>query len=272
MSKADVVAGLAADLADEAASLMEVVGSISEAQWALPTPAPTWTIHDQIAHLANFDALTRLALDSPDEFARFRDSLPDLQEYVDGVGPANAGLTGAQKLDWWRRENECLATAIAAAEPDVRVPWFGPPMSLPSKITARIMETWAHGQDVADTLGVVRAPTARLRHVSRIGVLAFANSFRAQGLPTPDVPVFVELTAPDGDDVWSWGEKFSADSVRGAALDFCLVVTQRRHLADTDLQVSGAVAEEWMSIAQAFAGPPGRRRHPGQFTVATSLG
>jgi uncharacterized protein (TIGR03084 family) len=139
-------------------------------------------------------------------------------------------------------------------------------MSIASSITARIMETWAHGQDVADALGVERAPTDRLRHVAFIGARALANSYQARGLPVPDTPVRVELRAPGGA-VWAFGPEGAADTVRGPALDFCLAVTQRRHLDDLDLELRGPVANEWLSIAQAFAGPPGPGRRPGQFAA-----
>jgi uncharacterized protein (TIGR03084 family) len=137
-------------------------------------------------------------------------------------------------------------------------------MSAASSITARIMETWAHGQDVADALGVKRVPTDRLRHVAFIGARALPNSYQARGLPVPATPVRVELRAPGGD-VWTFGPDDAADIVRGPALDFCLAVTQRRHLDDLDLERTGDVANEWLSIAQAFAGPPGPGRQPGQF-------
>ena len=136
-------------------------------------------------------------------------------------------------------------------------------MSAASFISARVMETWAHGQDVADTLGVSREPTHRLRHVAHVGVRARPFSYVTRGLPVPPEPVRVELTGPAGE-TWTW-EPDATDSVTGDALDFCLVVTQRRHVADTDLAINGPLAEEWMTIAQAFAGPPGQGRAPGQF-------
>jgi uncharacterized protein (TIGR03084 family) len=139
-------------------------------------------------------------------------------------------------------------------------------MSAASSITARIMETWAHGQDVADALGAERAPSDRLRHVAFIGARALPNSYQARGLPVPETTVRVELEAPSGG-VWAFGPEGAPDSVRGPALDFCLAVTQRRHLDDLDLELQGAVATEWMSIAQAFAGPPGPGRQPGQFAA-----
>ncbi len=148
-------------------------------------------------------------------------------------------------------------------DPSARIPWFGPPMSPASFISARLMETWAHGQDVVDTLGAQRTPTDRLKHVAHLGVRARGYSYSAHGKTLPDEPVAVELTSPGGE-TWTWDEGAPA-RVEGSALGFCLVVTQRRHIEDTNLRVTGAAAEEWMSIAQAFAGPPGEGRRPAQF-------
>jgi uncharacterized protein (TIGR03084 family) len=67
--------------------------------------------------------------------------------------------------------------------------------------------------------------------------------------------VYVELVAPSGEH-WTWGADDATDRVYGPAEDFCLVVTQRRHVDDTALVVDGANAREWMLCAQAFAGPP----------------
>jgi uncharacterized protein (TIGR03084 family) len=234
MSATNVVGGLVADLAEEHAELVGILDGQPEEE----------------------------------TFARLRDEVGDyaagLQAYVDSIGPANASRGGADKLAWWRRENALLRKAVLAAPERERVPWFGPSMSLASKVTARIMETWAHGQDVADTLGVRRVPTDRLRHVARIGVLAMPNSFATHGLEVPSEPIRVSLTAPSGA-TWEWGEADAPHIVSGPAEDFCLVVTQRRHVADTDLSVDGSAARTWIEIAQAFAGPPGAGRQPGQF-------
>jgi uncharacterized protein (TIGR03084 family) len=138
------------------------------------------------------------------------------------------------------------------------VPWFGLPMSAASSLTARIMETWAHGQDVADALGVTRVPTTRLRHVAHIGVGARAFSYLANGLEVPTEPVR------------TWGPDGVPDRVSGPALDFCLLVTQRRHRDDTALEATGPRADRWLSIAQAFAGPPGGGRTAGQFDGGTT--
>jgi uncharacterized protein (TIGR03084 family) len=156
-----------------------------------------------------------------------------------------------------------MLNALATVDPTTRIPWYGPPMGLASFISARLMETWAHGQDVIDALGAKREPTDRLRHIAFLGVRARRNSYEAHGLEMPESDVRVELTAPNGE-LWTFGDA-TEDVVRGSAEDFCLLVTQRRHPSDTDVGTKGPLAEEWMSIAQAFAGPPGEGRRPGQF-------
>ena len=162
-----------------------------------------------------------------------------------------------------------MLDGYAGCAPAARLPWFGPDMGVASSVTARLMETWAHGQDIADTLGAERSPTARLRHVAHIGIRALPYSYTVNGLPVPDQPIRVELTAPDGE-LWMWGPPGAPDRVTGSALDFCLAVTQRRHLADTSLVVTGPVAGQWMAIAQAFAGPAGPGRSPATNTATNT--
>jgi uncharacterized protein (TIGR03084 family) len=136
-------------------------------------------------------------------------------------------------------------------------------MSTMSFVTARLMETWAHGQDIADALEMPRTATSRLRHIAHLGVRTRSNSYVVRGLAGPVTPVTVALTGPAGES-WVWEESESpGDRIQGSALDFCLVVTQRRNVADTGLVVEGSTASQWMSIAQAFAGPPGPGRPSG---------
>ncbi|MCW2841095.1 MAG: hypothetical protein JWR55_2578 [Aeromicrobium sp.] len=266
-----IIEGLVEDLAAEKLGLVTILSQQPPSAWSTPTPAPRWAVHDQVAHLAHFDHVTRLCVSDPLAFIALRDEMGDLQTYVDAVGPANTGRTGAEMLQWWDHENLLLRDAALVADPTERVPWFGPSMSLASKLTARIMETWAHGQDVVDALGVVRPPTSRLKHVARIGVLAFPNSFVTRGLDVPDVPVSVSLEDPEGGEPWRWGDEASTDSVSGPAEDFCLVVTQRRHVDDTRLSIRGDVARRWMEVAQAFAGPAGDGRQAGQFGTPSGV-
>ena len=263
-AKAAVRDGVVADLAAETASLLELVSGLGEVDWNAPTPAPGWSIRDQIAHLAYFDDATLLAIDDPAGFARQRSELLTLGPgFPDAVAAAHRSRSGWRCLAWLERSRPALLDAYRAADPSLRLPWYGPDMNLVSSATGRLMETWAHGQDIADTVGVVRPATARLRHIADLGVRTFGFAYRLRGRPVPDAAVRVEVDAPDGSR-WIWGPD-ADDTVHGTALDFCLVVTQRRNLADTRLRVSGPTATEWMSIAQAYAGAPGDGRPAGLF-------
>lgn len=252
---------LCADLLAERADLVTLVGSLDDDGWRMPTPAPGWSILDQATHLAWFDGAATRAIVEPDAFRVERDRVGgDLDGFVDRVTAESRHLAGGEVLAWLVEAGERLVAAALDAGPSVRVPWYGPDMTVASSVTARVMETWAHGQDVADALGATRAPTARLRHVAFLGWRALPHAFRAHGRPAPEAPVRVELGAV------SFGPEGAADVVRGPLLDFCLVVTQRRHPDDTALVAEGPVATEWLRIAQAFAGPPGQGRRPGQFS------
>ena len=257
---------LCGDLAEETAVLAGLLAPLDETAWTLPTPAPGWSVKDQLTHLAYFDEATIQAANDPAAFIAGRaDALVDVDRFTDQIAVRYRGMTGHQVGVWFQQARRSFIAAFEVMDPRLRLPWYGPDMSAASAVTARIMETWAHGQDVADALGVDRPATAGLRQVAHIGVQTMANSFRAQGRPAPSSPLRVELRGPAGER-WDWGPPEAADRVSGPALDFCLVVTQRRHLADTSLGVQGDVAGQWMSIAQAFAGPPGPGRQPGQFS------
>jgi len=170
-------------------------------------------------------------------------------------------LAGRDVLGWWRHARGAMVEAAGGLDSRDRIPWFGPPMGALSFVSARLMETWAHGQDIADALGVGRVPTARLRHIAHLGVRARPFSYIVRGLDVPPDAVRVALTGPAGER-WEWDTDAPAGLIEGPALDFCLVVTQRRHLSDTALTVQGAAASEWLAIAQAFAGAPGPGRSP----------
>ena len=261
-----VLDALLDDLQAEHDDLMAAMAGIRESDWDAPTPAEGWSVRDAISHLAFFDRVTTVAVTDADGFQAILDEASkDLGGYVDRALEDGRTKSGDEMREWFASERAALVAAFRAADPSMRVPWFGPAMSVPSKATARLMETWAHGQDVVDGLGLDRPPTARLHHVAHIGVRALPNSFRANRREVPETMVRIELVGPGGE-AWEWGEEGADDRVSGSALDFCLVVTQRRHLDDTDLEVQGPVATEWMSIAQAFAGPPGSGRKAGQFT------
>jgi uncharacterized protein (TIGR03084 family) len=249
-----------ADLRDESADLLASVAPLADADWARATPAVGWSVQDQLNHLAWFDESAALAVTDPAEFRAGAAGLTG--DFPDLLVSRQRGMPPAATLSWFRTARAAFLSVAAATDGASRLPWYGTTMSLTSSVTARLMETWAHGQDVADALGVTRTPTARLRHVCHLGVATRAHSFRLRDLPVPTVDVLVELSAPDGA-LWTWGSAADGQVVRGSALDFCLVVTQRRHLAGTGLSTEGSVAATWLTVAQAYAGLPG----PGRGTV-----
>ncbi len=248
------------DLAEESRQLDALLADLDEDAWVLGTPAAGWRIGDHVTHLSYFDDATVVAVTDPDRFTAEAGALvahgPDFAAYV---ARQFADVGGAERLAWLRRSRAALLEAFAPIDPKARLPWYGPSMSATSALTARLMETWAHGQDVADTLGAERAPSTRLRHVAHLGVQTFAFSFTLRGLAPPAAAPRVELAAPDGS-TWTWGPDDAEELVSGPAVDFCLVVTQRRPLAETALVAAGPVSRQWLSIAQAYAGPPGTGR------------
>jgi uncharacterized protein (TIGR03084 family) len=261
-----VTTGAFQAVVSDLAALDSIVASLDLASWDRPTPCDGWSVRDQIAHLAHFDQMAALAITAP---ARFQDDVTaafaDLRAYEGRYIERGRCLVPERLLAWWRATHAALLTALKAAGGRPRLPWYGVSMSPVSFATARLMETWSHGQDVVDTLGIDRVHTDRLRHVAFLGVRTRANGYLARGLAPRTEPIRVDLVLPSGAP-WSGGDARADERITGSAVDFCLVVTQRRHVADTTLRVEGAAATEWMAIAQAFAGPPGAGRKPGQFS------
>ena len=249
-----------ADLQAESEDLDALVSALSDEAWATPTPAEGWTIAHQIAHLAWTDAAATLAVTDPEAFAgEVQKAFATSATAVDDAAAEGAARPPQELLASWRDGRAALAAVLLTSPPGARIVWFGPPMSATSMATARLMETWAHGQDIADALGVTRLPTPRLRHVAHLGVRTRDFAFLVRDRTPPAEPFRVELHAPDGS-IWIWGSDDAAQSVTGPALDFCLLVTRRRHRDDLALVAVGSDADAWLDIAQAFAGPPGAGR------------
>ncbi|MEU5977984.1 TIGR03084 family metal-binding protein [Streptomyces sp. NPDC047315] len=252
------------DLRDEGDALDSLVGGAPVADWGRRTPAPGWSVAHQIAHLAWTDRVALLAVTDADAFAVETEKASAAPySFVDEAAEEGAVRPPVELLARWREGRAALQDALSAAPAGARFPWYGPPMGAMSMATARLMETWAHGQDVADALGVAREPTARLRHVVHIGVRTRDFAFGVRGMTPPGEEFRIELTAPGpGGERWTYGPKDAAQRVTGPAVDFCLLVTQRANRADLALTADGPDADRWLDIAQAFAGPAGRGRDP----------
>jgi len=256
----DVLEQVLADLAAEGDALDALVAPLDESGWRTLTPADGWDIATTVVHLAwtdecaiaagtdkeTWDALVLRAMGNPEGF-------------VDDEAFAGAKATGAEIYARWTASRPDLGAMLRAYPEGQKLPWYGPPMSPTSMATARFMETWAHALDVADALGARPEPTDRIKHIAHLGVRTRGFAFGVHGLEAPAEEIRVELTAPSGE-TWTWGPEEAVQKVTGSAYDFCLLVTQRTHRADTDLVAVGEDAERWLGIAQAFAGPSGAGR------------
>lgn len=255
-------------LSAEGQEVDRLVAELEPAQWALPTPAPGWTIAHQIAHLSATFRMAATAAASPDEFQA-------MMARMSGGFDANVAAALAPYLDKspdvmlarWRDERTAAEKALAAVPPDQVVPWLVRPLPPGVLAAAGMMELIGHGQDIADALGVRRQWTDRIGHVVGFAVRVWDFGYQARGLTPPDVTFRFELDAPSGQR-WEFGPADAPQKITGPASDFCLLVTRRRHRADTALVAHGAAADQWLDIAQAYRGPAGQGRRPGQFPLA----
>jgi uncharacterized protein (TIGR03084 family) len=253
------------DLAAEAQELDALVAELDSADWARPTPAPGWTVAHQIAHLGFIAHLAWAAAADQAEFGRLAAAAAgDFQGAVDASVAEYLAGGSAETLARWRAEQEAATKALAAVPADQTVPWLVNPLPPSVLAAAGLMELFGHGQDVYDALGVDRVPTDRIGHLAFFGTRTRDFGYLAHQLTPPTEEFRFELTAPSGV-VWKFGPEDAEQRIVGPAHDFCLLVTRRRHHADLALTATGGEAAGWLEIAQAYRGPAGEGRRPGQF-------
>jgi len=256
----------AQDFLSESEALYSLVTSLSEQDFERKTAFKDWTINTVIRHLHLWNWAADLALKDTDAFQAFlvelrsgRGSLNEFEkEWVDG-------LSGQALVQTWRGFFSEMTARFDVADPARRVAWAGPDMSVRSSITARLMETWAHGQEVYDLLGVVRENADRIRNIVVLGVNTYGWTFNVRDEQPPQPIPHLKLEAPSGE-LWTFNAPSTTELIEGLAEDFCQVVTQVRNIADVELRVTGPNARNWMAKAQCFAGgpqdppPPGSRK------------
>ena len=261
----------AEDFRAESQALANVLSDLPENRFFEPTQFKDWTIDDVLGHLHFFNFAAEQALVDPKGSDAFLKDL--MAEFAKGVSirdvqyPWLDGLKGRALCDAWKAGSDRLADAFATADPKARLRWVGPEMSARSSITARQMETWAHGQEVFDHLGQRRKEADRIKNIVYLGINTFGWTFQNRGLTPPEPMPFVHLTAPSGA-IWEFGTPATDDRIDGSAVAFAQVVTQVRNVADTDLVTTGQTARDWMAMAQCFAGPPHDPPAPGTRFVA----
>jgi enediyne biosynthesis protein E2 len=259
---------LFADLAAEGEALDHLVTGLDPVQWDLPTPAPGWTIRHQIAHLASTARIAFTAATSPAAVeAQIAVAARDFDAALQAALTPYLAEPPQALLTRWRAEREAAVEALAAVPPGRLLPWLSRPMPASLLASAGIMELFAHGQDIADAIGADRVHTDRIRHLVRFAEGNRDFGYQVRGLTPPDHGFRLDLTAPSGA-VWRSGPPDSPERITGPAVDFCLLVTRRRHRDDLALVALGAEADRWLDIAQAYRGAPGPGRAPGQFRRA----
>mgnify|MGYP001256114068 CR=1 FL=1 len=251
------------DLRAEGEALYELLSTLDSDDWARTTPFKQYSAYDVVAHLHTTDHAATVALKQPDEF-RAMTRARDPAIAITGSGARLPDLESGEALrERWLQDLNSLCDLLAEVDIKLRVPWFGPDMSVRMFASARQMETWSHGQDIYDLLHAPRTHTDRLRNIAQIGVRTYGWTFVNRNLEVPEPPPYVRLTAPSGE-IWEWNEPDEANRIEGDAVQFCRVVTQGRNIADTALAVTGDTATRWMSMAQCFAGGPQEPPGPGE--------
>lgn len=254
------------DLTAEAAEVDKLLDGLSDADWRRPTPAPGWTVADQVAHLAFIFRLAGTAAAEPETFAAMTAEVNprNFEAVVNGALEEFRADPPEVLRNRWRAERDAAIKALSVVPPDRPVPWLVRPLPPAVLASAGFMETFAHGQDIADALGATRPRTDRLWHLAWFATLTWDFGYQARGLPAPEVSFRYELTAPEGG-TWQFGPPTAEQRISGPAEDFCLLVTRRRHRDDLTVTAEGADAEQWLDLAQAYRGPAGEGRRPGQF-------
>lgn len=244
----------AEDFIAESEALYALLAEADATRFDEPTQFKDWTINAVLQHLHFWNQMAGFQITDESELTRRMSAMAAQGKGMRAFETAHfEGLSGQALLTAWGAGVAETADVFASADPKQRLKWAGPDMSARSSITARLMETWAHGQEAYDHLGVERQNADRIRNIVVLGVNTFGWTYKVRREPVPEQMPHLKLTAPSGE-VWTYGEVSDSERVEGPAEDFCQVVTQTRNIADTSLRMTGDVAKDWMSKAQCFAG------------------
>jgi uncharacterized protein (TIGR03084 family) len=247
------------DLKAEQEYLDQFLSTLTEAQWHLGTPAEGWTVRDSLSHIAHIDEVATALMRG--DHAPLEIAAKVLGKFTEIGVEKGRRMKCSQLLPWWREARFFMMEELAKCDPKQRIPWFARPMGAKAFATARLMETWAHGLDCFDAVGVEPEDRDRLGHVALLAYMARSFAYQVNGLSMPDTPLRLELFLPSGQ-LWTMGEENAANRIRGKAGEFCRVAVRRRHWKDMSLEVEGDEAKRFIEIVQTYAGPPGTGRKP----------
>lgn len=252
------LSAISRDLRSEAEALRLVLHTFTDSQWHMPTAFKSWTTWDVLVHLYLSDYMALATLRDPAEFNLI---LNDLRSEPGSEYAKRKLITLQEKRDpgkflkKWYGTLLQLCDAFQQADPETRFQWVGPLMKARTLATARQMEIWAHGWEVYDLLHLTREHNDSVKNIADLGVRTYKWTFSNRGIENLRPRPLVKLIAPSGA-IWEWDSPAQDDLIEGTALEFCQVVTQVRNVGDTQLNISGSNAMQWMQLAQCFAGPP----------------
>ena len=177
----------AEDFRAESEALHAAVAPLSEAALRGPTQFKGWTIEEVLIHLHFWNGAAALSAKNPAAFeALMQRAVPAVHAgRFRAFENAEVPVRGAALRDAWISGARALADQFTGMDPKARLPWAGPSMSARSSATARQMETWAHGFEIFDALGVDRQEADRIRNILVLGVNTFGWSHHVHGLAVP---------------------------------------------------------------------------------------
>lgn len=246
------VGDLLDDLTAEQRELQQRLRAIDRDGWLQPTPARGWDLRDTIAHLADTDEMAIATATGAPGSIRERAAAAASGEDLTYQGVLRGRRrSGSEVLAWWESTTAAEHQMFESLDPNMRVPW-GIGMRVPSFVTARLMETWAHGLDVAAAVGVEPVDTDRLAHVAWLATRALPYAYTLAGREPPPEPVRVELTLPSGAE-WTTGPADATNRITGPAGEYCRVFVHRMKLGDArGLRAKGPAATSALAVARAF--------------------
>ena len=254
------------DFRDECNAVYSILENLKEQDYEMPTQFKGWTFNNVIGHLHVWNYAADISLKDGDEWKNFANSA--LQALGNGSSmnefeqTITKGIQGPELLSMWKEYYTDMTERFAVADPKKRVKWMGPDMSVRSSISARHMETWAHAQELYDSLGLDRINEDRIKNIVIIGNNTFKWCFTVHKKTLPSIRPHLKLISPSGE-IWEYNEFSEEHKIEGLAEEFCQVVTQVRNIKDVNLKLTGSIAEEWMSVAQCFAGGAEQPPKPG---------
>jgi uncharacterized protein (TIGR03084 family) len=240
------------DLAAEQRSLLDLLRDLDDDDWLRPTPARGWDVRDTVSHLADTDEMAIATATGAPGSLNARADVSASGEDVTFRGVLRGRRrAGRDVCAWFEASTAALHEMFLTIDPNERVPW-GIGMRPPSLVSARLMETWAHGLDVHAAVGVESVDTDRLAHVAWLATRALPYAYTVAGHEPPGDPIRVELNLPSGA-AWSTGPIDAANRITGSAGEYCRVFVHRLSAPDAStLRAEGDAAADALRVARAY--------------------